>query len=140
MKKCIVTAALLLLATTGISAQSAQGVTVSVTLENVGNNQGEILAGLHTAETFMKGMGIQNFKAEAREGALSFSFEHVPPGAYAISVLHDLNGNFQMDYEPNGMPGEPYAMSGDQVKMGPPVFSRVRFQVEEEDLELSLRF
>ncbi len=140
MKKFTVLFALFLLTSAGLSAQSAHGVTVSVTLENVQNDEGEILAGLHTAETFMKGMGIQNYKTEAREGALTFSFENVPPGEYAVSVLHDLNGNYQMDFETSGIPKEPYAMSGDQYKMGPPTFSGVRFTVAEQDLDLSLRF
>ena len=118
----------------------AEGVTVTVTLENVLNSQGEILAALHTQETFMKGEGLDSFKSEAKKGALTFTFEDVTPGTYAVSVLHDLNGNQRMDFEPGGMPKEPYGMSGNDMNMGPPSFDRVKFQVEAEDIHLRIRF
>ena len=59
---------------------------------------------------------------------------------YAISVLHDLNGNQRMDYELNGMPKEPYGMSGNDMSMGPPVFDSVKFEVGDSDLHLRIRF
>ncbi len=118
----------------------SSGVTVTVTLENVLNDQGAILAALHTRETFMKGPGVSNFKSEAQKGALTFTFKDIAPGSYAISVLHDLNGNQRMDFQGNGMPREPYAMSGNDMSMGPPSFEAARFEVGTEDLHLRIRF
>lgn len=120
--------------------EPTSGVTVTVTLENVLNDQGEILAALHTADTFMKGKGIQGFEAKAQKGAITFTFEDVAPGTYAISVLHDMNSNQRMDYGPGGMPEEPYAISGSDMSMGPPSFDSSKFEVGPEDLELRLRF
>lgn len=117
-----------------------EGVTVTVTLENVLNDQGEILAALHTEETFMKGAGLANLKTPAQKGALTFTFDGVAPGSYAISVLHDLNGNQRMDFEPNGMPREPYGMSGNDMSMGPPTFDSAKFEVGTEDIHLRIRF
>ena len=122
------------------TANPAEGVTVTVTLENVLNDQGEILAALHTEETFMKGAGLSNLRTPARKGALTLTFDGVAPGSYAISVLHDLNGNQRMDFEPSGMPGEPYGMSGNDMSMGPPTFDSAKFQVGTEDLHLRIRF
>ncbi|MFZ9005055.1 MAG: DUF2141 domain-containing protein [Robiginitalea sp.] len=116
------------------------GVTVTVTLENVLSDRGDILAVLHTAETFMKDEGLDSFKTEARKGAITFAFENVAPGTYAISVLQDLNGNRRMDYELNGKPKEPYGMSGNDMSIGPPTFERVKFKVGMEDLHLRIRF
>ena len=104
-----------------------KGVTITVILENVLNDQGEILAALHTKSTFMKGRGLDNFKSAAKKGEMTFEFTNVKPGSYAISVLHDLNSNQRMDFEPGGMPGEPYGMSGNDMSMGPPVFDSVKF-------------
>ena len=124
----------------GSPLEPPAGVTVTVTIENVLNDQGHILAALHTEETFMKGAGLDNFKTGAREGAISFSFDNVAPGTYAISVLHDLNGNQRMDFELNGMPKEPYGMSGNDMGMGPPTFEAVKFEVGDSDVDLRIRF
>lgn len=120
-------------------AQESTGVTVSVFIENVLNENGQILAALHTRETFMKGMGIDGYETGAQKGGLSFSFTNVQPGTYAISVMQDLNGNRRMDFETNGMPTEPYTMSG-ALMMGPPTFRDASFEVSSEDLEIRLRF
>ena len=119
---------------------SEEGVTITITLENVLNAQGDILAALHTQDTFMKGGGVENFKAAAAEGEMSFEFRNVTPGTYAVSVLHDLNSNQRMDYQPNGMPEEPYGMSGNEMSMGPPTFDSVKFEVGDSDLDLRIRF
>ena len=119
---------------------SENGVTITVTLENVLNDQGDILAALHTEATFMKGGGIENFKSKAVKGEMTFTFSNVSPGEYAVSVLHDLNSNQRMDYQPSGMPEEPYGMSGNEMSMGPPTFESVRFEVGDSDVDLRIRF
>ncbi|MCW5516985.1 DUF2141 domain-containing protein [Muriicola sp. Z0-33] len=121
-------------------AQDTDGVTVTVTLENVLNSNGKILAGLHTVETFMKGQGIDGYMNDAKTGEMTFTFENVVPGTYAVSVLHDENNNMAMDFESNGMPKENYGMSGNLMEMGPPTFEGSKFEVEGEDVELKIRF
>lgn len=120
--------------------ETRDGVTLKITLENVLSDQGDILAALHTQNTFMKGPGISNYKAEAHKGQMTFTFKNVIPGTYGISVLHDLNSNQRMDYQPNGMPSEPYGMSGNDMSMGPPSFDAVSFEVEAADQDIAIRF
>lgn len=122
------------------NAQEAEGVTISVTIENVLNSNGKILAGLHTSETFMKGQGVDGYMGDAAAGEMTFTFENVAPGSYAISVLHDENGNMTMDFQDNGMPKESYGMSGNEMNMGPPTFEGAKFEVTEKDLEFKIRF
>jgi uncharacterized protein (DUF2141 family) len=116
------------------------GVTLTITLENVLNDQGDILAALHTQDTFMKGPGTANYKSPAQKGQMTFTFNNVNPGTYGISVLHDLNSNQRMDYESNGMPTEPYGMSGNDMSMGPPSFEAVSFEVGAADQDIVIRF
>ena len=71
------------------SQAQTDGVTVSVTIENVLNSEGTLLAGLHTAETFMKAQGIKTASIAAKKGAVTLTFENVAPGSYSILVLHD---------------------------------------------------
>ncbi len=118
----------------------AQGATVTLTIENIGSAEGQVLASLHSAETFLTGPGLQNARAEASPGQVKITFEDVAPGTYAISGMHDLNGNYQMDFGADGMPGEPWAMSGKPSQQGPPSFNLSKFEVTGENLHLSLRF
>lgn len=115
-------------------------VTIKVTIENVMNDNGTILTSLHTNETFMKGGGMIDLAEKAKKGSLSFTFENVKPGSYAIMVLHDENDNKRMDFEASGMPKENYGMSNNEMAMGPPTFADAKFEVAEEDLELTIRF
>lgn len=121
-------------------SQETAGADIVVTIENVLTDGGQVYAALHTAETFMQSQGVDFVVAEGKKGALSMSFEGVEPGTYAIMVMHDLNGNSQMDYDSNGMPVESYGMSGNEMHMGPPTFEAAKFEVTAEDQELSIRF
>lgn len=134
------TTGLLAQATEGTGENPAAGVTVTVTLENVLSDTGEILGGLHKEQTFMRGPGAHNYKGAATQGAQTLVFENVTPGTYAFLVLHDVNANGRMDFEASGMPTEPYAMSGESMQMGPPSFQASAFEVGTEDLHLSIRF
>jgi uncharacterized protein (DUF2141 family) len=122
------------------NAQKAKGVNLVITVENVLADGGEILAGLHNADTFMKSNGIADVMMEAKKGTLSFTFKDVKPGSYAVMVMHDVNSNKNMDYDSNGMPKESYGMSGSGIPMGPPTFEAAKFEVADKDLELSIRF
>ena len=129
----------ILLSTFVLSAQETSS-TVSVTIENVLNANGTILASLHTSDTFMKGAGVIDLSKAAEKGSVTFTFENVVPGTYAIMVLHDENDNKRMDFEANGMPKENYGMSGNEMAMGPPTFADAQFEVTEENTELIIRF
>ena len=117
-----------------------ENVTVTVTIENVLNDKGTILASLHSSETFMKAAGIVDLSDKAKKGSVTLTFEDVVPGTYAIMVLHDENDNQRMDFEASGMPKESYGMSGNAMVMGPPTFNDAKFEVTNEDLEFTIRF
>lgn len=136
-----VTTAILFLFTMIIGfSQEEKGITISVEITNALNDEGKAIVALHTADTFMKGPGIKNLEGTITDGKVSFSFEDVPPGTYAIMALHDANANNRMDYEPNGMPKESYGMSGNSMTMGPPSFQDAQFEVADEDLSFDIRF
>ena len=121
-------------------AQEKESVTITVNIENVLNDNGVVLASLHSTDTFMKGAGIIDLAKEAQKGTVTLTFENVEPGTYAIMVLHDENENNRMDFEATGMPKESYGMSGNAMVMGPPTFNDAKFEVTNEDLEFNIRF
>jgi len=67
-----------------IYSQESKGVNLVVTIENVLSDGGEILAALHTEETFMRSNGIADAMTEGKKGTVSFTFKDVIPGTYAI--------------------------------------------------------
>ncbi|WP_375324868.1 DUF2141 domain-containing protein [Flagellimonas sp. GZD32] len=121
-------------------AQESSGVNIKVTIDNINSNEGKVLAGLHTQETFMAGPGVQNLESTIENGKVVLTFTNVAPGSYAILTLHDENSNNRMDYQSNGMPKESYGMSGNDMSLGPPNFGSAKFEVGNEDLELNIRF
>ena len=129
----------LIFSTTLCNAQK-ENQTISVIVNNVTNNKGKVIFGLHTYETFMKSESIQNAEVKIENGKATALFKNIKPGTYAIMVLHDENENHQMDYNENGMPAEHYGMSNNPMSYGPPQFMDAKFEVVQENLEFLIRF
>lgn len=72
-------------------AQESSGVNIKVTIDNINSNEGKVLAGLHTQETFMAGPGVQNLESTIENGKVVLTFTNVAPGSYAILTLHEKN-------------------------------------------------
>ena len=138
MKTLVSILAIFLSLSSGFAQEST--VNITVTIENVVSDNGKVLAGLHTADTFMKGLGIQNLESEIKDGKVTLTFENVPSGTYAIMAMHDANDNKRMDYQDNGMPKESYGMSGNDMSFGPPNFEMAKFEVGSENLTFNIRF
>ncbi|TBM99724.1 DUF2141 domain-containing protein [Hyunsoonleella flava] len=120
--------------------EDTTGQTVTVTINNITNNNGHVLLSLHTKDTFMKGPGIKSVKSEIVDGKITATFENISPGTYAVMALHDENDNNTMDFEDNGMPKESYGMSNNPMSYGPPQFATAKFDLATEDLEMNIRF
>jgi uncharacterized protein (DUF2141 family) len=69
----------------------------------------------------------------------TFVFENVPYGTYAISTLHDENGNGKMDKNWLGMPKEGCGISTNpKIGMGGPKFNDSVFTLNSKQLELTI--
>lgn len=122
------------------TAQESEGINIIVTIENITSNEGKVLIGLHSENTFMKAPGIKSLESSIENGKVSVTFENVPSGTYAIMALHDANDNGTMDFEASGMPKESYGMSGNDMSFGPPTFTGAKFEVADTDLDFDIRF
>jgi uncharacterized protein (DUF2141 family) len=61
--------------------------------------------------------------------AAHIRIQNVPPGDYAVSVIHDENGNGRLD-KFVGIPREGFGFSRNpRLRMGPPGFEQCRFPV-----------
>lgn len=121
-------------------SQDTEGITITVAIDNIKNDNGHVLLTLHSADTFMKAKGIQNIKSKITDGKITATFTNIPTGTYAILAMHDANDNEGMDFETNGMPKESYGMSNNSMSFGPPEFRDAKFEVDNKDLEFNIRF
>jgi uncharacterized protein (DUF2141 family) len=72
-------------------------------------------------------------------GPVTLDFGRVPEGRYAISLIHDENGNGKLDTRLM-IPREGYGFSRDApVRMGPPKFAQAAFDVAGEPVRLAIR-
>ena len=139
MKNLILTFAVALTTLFGFS-QEVEGVTITVTIDNVTSDKGKVIMSLHTSEIFMKGKGIMDAETEIKDGKDTITFENVLPGEYAVLAMHDANDNKRMDFQENGMPTESFGMSNNPMAFGPPQYDEAKFKVDGENLELNIRF
>jgi uncharacterized protein (DUF2141 family) len=113
-------------------AGSAFAGDVTVKLEGVQARGGQILVSLQTRDEFMQPRS--RFGAIApgdRPGEVVVTLKDVPAGDYALMAMHDANGDYQMQRQPNGVPLEGWAMSGRFTPDHAPTFDEVKVSVGE---------
>lgn len=138
MKTIAVLIALLL--TQLFYAQNDSSPEISVSVENIKNDTGKIIFGVYTENTFLKAAPKFSGQSEIVDGAASITFKDLPPGTYAISCFHDKNGNSQMDFEPTGMPLEPYGISNNRIdNYGPPQWTDAKFELEDQSVNMTIK-
>ncbi len=120
-------------------SQDLSAYDIHLTVENIQAEGGKILAVLHNAETFMQSEGVGYVYAEGKPGSLDLNFKDVVPGTYAILVMHDVNDNYQMDFDERGIPKESFGMSGGVGHMGPPSFYQAKFELSDKDLAMTIK-
>lgn len=130
---------LILLVSTITLAQDKDGVTVTIVIENLLNDQGKVSAALYDEATFMRAAPLQAVEKAPENKGVILKMKNVKPGEYGIITLHDLNENGRMDFETSGMPKEPYGTSNNEMTMGPPNFADSKFTVADQDITLTIR-
>ena len=67
------------------------------------------------------------------------TFEDIPPGTYALAVIHDEKMNGKLDTNWLGIPTEGYGFSKNaKALLGTPSFSAAAFQYNGENLDLTI--
>ncbi|HRH19411.1 MAG TPA: DUF2141 domain-containing protein [Brevundimonas sp.] len=112
-----------------VGAGAAQAGDVTVTLTGVQARGGQLLVSLQTREQFMQPTGLGEIVQNPTAGTTTVTFRDVPAGDYAVSVLHDQNGDGQMQVSEIGIPTEGWAMSHGAELRGPPTFAQVKVAI-----------
>ena len=151
MKKFVMfVVALLFTATAPLLAENASQATVdptqtgSITVHITGlrNLNGMVGASLYASKKGFPDTPERSYatlvkKITATED--TFVFENVPYGTYAISVLHDENGNGKMDKNFFGLPTEGCGISTNpKIGMGGPKYNDSVFTLNSKQLEMTI--
>jgi uncharacterized protein (DUF2141 family) len=116
-----------------VAAATSPGV-LSVRLSGFRSAQGQVLIAVFRGETGFPGSPDKAWKtmvATISGDTASVDLRDVPPGDYAVSVVHDENGNNALDTSWIGIPKEGIGMSNNaKGRMGPPKYRDAKFVVE----------
>jgi uncharacterized protein (DUF2141 family) len=133
---------------TAATASAASGGRIEAAVSGVSNAPGMVGCALFSSAA---GFPLESDKPSVKivrvapaGGAAMCVFENVPPGVYAMAVVHDTNGNGRADTNFLGMPTEGVGVSNNVMpRMSSPTFDANKFSVaagQVTRLAISLRY
>lgn len=117
--------------------------TLTITISDIRENEGQVMIQVASSEKEFQSDGGLNSKAASlsqrgQAGEMTFQIS-LPEGVYAAQVMHDLNGNGELDANFLGMPREPWAFSNNAVgRRGPAKWEDAKFEIS-ADTTLEIR-
>lgn len=116
------------------AAASAPASTVTAKIAGLRNTDGGVLAYLHGSEdTFPRKFdraAQTRRKRSLDKTSTTLRFTDVPPGTYALVVVHDENGNGTIDKNLVGFPKE--GIGASNVSKGRPSWKTAKFEVSQD--------
>jgi uncharacterized protein (DUF2141 family) len=115
-------------------ARAQEGGSLTVAFTDIKTPRGAILAAVFDREAAYRGEGapVRSIMLLVTGQRAETVVKGLPPGRYAITAFHDVDGDGKMKMNPFGIPLEPFAFSnGAQARMGPPSWEEAAFTVGE---------
>jgi uncharacterized protein (DUF2141 family) len=111
-------------------AGAAQAGSVNLTLDGVQPKGGKILVTVQSRDQYMQAAQTSGAVLDgSASGQLKVSLPNVPPGDYAVSVLHDADQNWGMTMAADGRPAEGWSTVRAAALRGKPTFDQVKVTV-----------
>ncbi len=111
-------------------AAAADGGSVSIEVDGLRSDRGEVRGALYASRDGWaeEGRQIATCAAPVRGHTATCVLEDVPPGQYAFAFLHDEDDDGQLDRNFIGIPDEGFGFSNDaRPGLGAPSFESARF-------------
>jgi len=124
-------AALLALSPVVAGARGEDG-SLTVSFTGVTRRQGVVLVALFDSKAaYDANTGpVRTLTMPAGGGDFAVTLAGLAPGLYAVKSFHDRDANGRMNFNPLGMPLEPYGFSNNaRAPFGPPPWRRAAFEV-----------
>ena len=122
---------------------TAHGADLTVIVNNVQQDAGQVLLGLfNSAENFPKTISqsaLTPAKDRSVGGQVRIVIKGLAPGQYAASAFHDLDSNNKLNANLMGLPTEPYGFSNSaRGNFGPPAFKDAAITLGDQDLTIEI--
>lgn len=111
-------------------ASQAAAADLSIEVQGVAGSAGQVLVALHSnSDSFPSGWSeaVAVERVPAGGPLIVVRFPNVPPGRYAVMVVHDADGNGRMTKTWIGLPLEGFGASNNPGAFGPPRFREAAF-------------
>jgi uncharacterized protein (DUF2141 family) len=110
---------------------------LTVTVDGLRNNSGYVLLCLFSAKTSnadeplecAKGRAVRTSKAIISGSQAVLRFDSLEDGVYAVTIIHDENGNGALDKNFLGIPSEGVGVSTNPSVSGKPRFAQGKFKL-----------
>ena len=124
------------------SAFLTHGQEIKLTIENVKDEVGTLWVALYNSEDQFMKTRFQSLKLTPQKGQVVGVFQDVPPGIYAVSVIHDTNNNRELDKNAFGIPKEGFGFSNNAMgTFGPPDFKDTSFEYpDKKEIVIKLKY
>ncbi len=141
MIKSIFTIVGILAASWVLATNGAPTSKLTIIVKNLKNADGNVGVTLFDSEEKFLDEGIDKMVKCNANGQVEIVYENVPNGTYAVSVMHDENGNGELDTALFGIPTEPYGFSNNaRGQFGPPSFEDTKFTLNgDKTLEINVQ-
>jgi len=126
-----------------IAARAASCPGIHVKVLNIRNSTGTVDCALFDSpegfpvDVLRSASSVMVIKVRNTEARCDF--EDIPPGTYALAVIHDENTNGKLDLNILGVPTEGYGFSNDaKALFGPPSFAAASFRFTGGTLDMTI--
>ena len=117
---------------------------IHVVAKGLEHSDGQVLVALYASSDGFPNdsdKALQSGTATMDSTQATFTFTEVPRGTYAVSVLHDEDGNGAMKTQSFGRPAEGWGVSNDaKGRFGPPKFKNAAFEAMRDSVSIELIF
>jgi len=112
----------------------AGGHTLTVIVEGVNSdvgNVGLLVFNSHTGWAEDRTVALKDIVVPAHTGTVTVKIPDLPPGTYAVSLIHDVNKNHKLDKNFIGKPKEQWGLSNNpHAVLTAPAYSKCTFPLQ----------
>jgi uncharacterized protein (DUF2141 family) len=121
----------------GLMSGACEAADLKVSVEGLRSNSGQVLICVFSAESSdpslfpdcAKGRPVKSAKAPIAGGKVIMTFNGLKDGVYAVAIIHDENGNGELDTNLLGIPTEGVGVSTNPRLFGKPKFADGKFNI-----------
>ncbi|WP_421657297.1 DUF2141 domain-containing protein [Leptothermofonsia sp. ETS-13] len=126
------------------SVEAAFKGNLTVQVDGIRNQRGQLCIRLFSrSQGFPEGStsGARRQCSKITDNPMTFTFNNLPSGNYAVAVFHDSNGDGKLNRNSLGMPTEGYGFSNNPVysRTGPPKYGEATFLLAGSNTNVRIR-